>query len=582
MVLFVASKKLWSPAAYFILGAASLVLTLMFINTHASAAFFLMPFRVVEFAMGAFMVSLNGKDIKNQLISNVIFLFGLALIFYSIFYFNEQTQFPGWNALIPCLGTALCIQTGRSAALARILKLKLVVWIGLLSYSLYLIHWPIVVFTKYYFSIEHFTPVISILITLACTLAAIFMYFFVEKPFRKIKHQSGTFFLALAMVVFSLAYVGSSMWATQGWAWRPWMANSLSVTDIERGKTARFKTRQKICENKTWALCDLPKADSINALIMGDSHAVDGLNAFYGEFPGHDYSMSQLAACPPHIDIGTLVPPAHRSLTECKALNSERHNIEVLSQYDYIVINVLFNWYTASHLREYLKFLKSSGINKVIVVGGYYSLTEELPEIINRNGFVASDIDPFVIDNSGEEGKLQKYADELGYLFLSKRNAFCVDTTCDYFDGKKVPFTYDKHHLSVEFATRIAQGQSARISEYLANASVTAIVSPEEPEGGSLKVVAWGPNTAVEGKVPNVQPDGSLGIWMEMTGLDVSENWRVVFNGTPAISTNLQPGLITAAVNPILLSAAGEKMVAIENTDTNTIINVGVFIVTSP
>jgi len=582
LVFFIASKKLWAPAAYFVLGAISLVLTLMFVNTHASATFFLMPFRVVEFAMGAFLVSLDGRELKNQLISNILFLLGLALIFYSVFYFDKQTQFPGWNALIPCLGTALCIQTGRNAALARILKFKFVVWIGLLSYSLYLIHWPIVVFTKYFFNIEHFTPLMSTLITLICGIAAIFMYLFVEKPFRKIKHQSGTFFLALTIVAFSLVYIGSSMWATQGWAWRPWMTNSLSVTDIERGKAARFETRQKICQSKTWVLCDTPQASTINALVIGDSHAIDGLNAFYAEFPEHDYSMSELGGCPPHVNIDALVTPAHPNLAECKALNAERHNIDFLKQYDYVVINVLFEWYTADHLQEYLRFLNSSGIDKVIVIGGYYSLTEELPEIINRNGFVASGIAPYVIDNSNEEQKLRKYADELGYLFLSKRDVFCEGDNCTYFDGKKIPFTYDKHHLSVEFATRILQGQSPRISDYLANTKAIDVELPVEPEDGSLKIVAWGPKSAVVGQIPNVQPDGNLGVWVKVTELDVSENWRVVFGGIPALSTNLQPGLITAAVNPSMLSEVGEKSVEIENTDTNTIINVGAFVVTAP
>lgn len=533
LVLFIAAKKIWAPAAYFVLGAVSFIATLMFINTHASATFFLMPFRVVEFAVGAFLVSWDGKDIKNQLISNAIFLLGLALIFYSVFFFTEQTQFPGWNALIPCLGTALCIQTGRTAAFAQVLKLKPVVWIGLLSYSLYLIHWPIVVFVKYYFNIEHFAPALSIAITLACTAAAIFMYFCVEKPFRKIEHKSGMFFLTLTFIAFGLVYVGASMWATQGWAWRPWMTNSLSVTDIERGKAARFKTRQTICEGKTWALCDQPAANGVSALIIGDSHAVDGLNAFYAGFPSHDYSMSELGGCPPYIDIATLVTPAHPNLTECKALNVKRHDAEYLSQYDYIVINVLFEWYTADQLRDYLRFLKTSGIDKVVVVGGYYSLTEELPEIINRNGFVASDIAPFVLDNSGEEEKLKQYVNELGYLFLSKRDVFCEGNTCSYFDNKKIPFTYDKHHLSVEFAKRIVKDKTDTISGYLESAAGVTRVIPETREVKGLRVLNWGPDTTTAKIVPNIQPEEIWAFGLRWTGLSLQRTGRSYLTANP-------------------------------------------------
>ena len=564
---------------YFFLGVASLVFTLILIDTNATATFFLMPFRIVEFAFGAFLASIKGTKFENKLLINIIFILGLALIVYSILSFDKQTQFPGWNALIPCLGTAMCIFSGRDAGLANIIKIKPMVWLGLLSYSLYLVHWPIVVFVKYYFNIKHLNFSTSVIIVIACLSVASFMYYFIEKPLRKIpQDKNGKFFFGLILAAMMLLYTGASMWATSGWAWRPWMSNSISVSEIRIGKELRFKTREKICTRKTWERCDQPIPNKINALIIGDSQAVDGLNAFYHILPSHDYSMSELGGCPPHKNIDKLVTPSHPNLNECKALNLERHDIEKLKQFDYIVINVLYGWYSAEQLKEYLSFLKTSGINKVIIMGGYITLTEELPEIINKNGFVSDKIKSFVL-NQPNENVLKQYSNELGYLFLSTRSQFCQGEACTFFNDKKIPFTYDKHHLSFPFATKILQQKKHIILDYITQKDAFIFESPSVIENDGLKILNWGPRAAPVMVIPNIQPDGTLGIWVKVTGLDVSENWHLSFDGEPALLTNREKGLITASVNPNLLKSIGEKAVTLENRDANKVIDVGVFMV---
>ncbi|MEY8213663.1 MAG: acyltransferase family protein, partial [Colwellia sp.] len=81
---------------------------------------------------------------------------GMALIFFAIFYFTSETNFPSYKALFPTLGAALIIYagTGGKSLIVTTLSSKPIVFIGLISYSLYLWHWPIIVFTKYYFITE--------------------------------------------------------------------------------------------------------------------------------------------------------------------------------------------------------------------------------------------------------------------------------------------------------------------------------------------------------------------------------------------------------------------------------------------
>jgi hypothetical protein len=101
--------------------------------------------------------------------------------------YSGYTRFPGIAALAPCVGAALIIYTGEKGqtALARVLSAKPLVFIGLISYSLYLWHWPLYVYAKY------LQPTLSAFLTCALlalsVLAACISYRFIEQPFRSRK-----------------------------------------------------------------------------------------------------------------------------------------------------------------------------------------------------------------------------------------------------------------------------------------------------------------------------------------------------------------------------------------------------------
>jgi len=294
------------------------------------------------------------------------------------------------------------------------------------------------------------------------------MYFVIEKPFRRVQASNGRFLLTCVLLAFVLIYLGASMWAGGGWEWRTWASSGkLSSESVKRGKDYRFHVRQEICQQKGWGACDDTIDGKVNALIVGDSHAVDALNAFDKIFPEHNFSMSQLGGCPPHNDIESITQPNHPDRMQCKQINMQRFDLEYLKRFDYIVINVLFGWYTPAHLLDYLAFLADHDIKKVVVVGDYLTLKQDMYEILNKHDYNAAAVLQQSVDANDIDRQLKASTESYGYYFLSKRDVFCPSGRCELFDANGIPFTYDKHHLSYEFASRLAVDAKQALSDFI-------------------------------------------------------------------------------------------------------------------
>jgi peptidoglycan/LPS O-acetylase OafA/YrhL len=193
----------------------------------AATVFFLTPYRVYEFGIGAILVWIISYQPKNklwlELLLLLLLLLGLMLIVYPVLTFTAQTPFPSFNALIPCLGAALAIYAGTAKYTGMILRNKFSVKIGLISYLLYLIHWPVYVYYKY-FKLDELNLTEKVLICIASVLCALVMHELIEKPFRKDKGEGkfspAGYGFACAMLALLLSLPAASMWANSGWPWR--------------------------------------------------------------------------------------------------------------------------------------------------------------------------------------------------------------------------------------------------------------------------------------------------------------------------------------------------------------------------
>jgi hypothetical protein len=464
--------------------------------------------------------------------------------------------------------------------MGKILSNKLIVWIGLISYSLYLVHWPIIVFYKYHTGKNALTGIESAILVTVSLVVATFMYFCVEKPFRKRKVKNEGFLISCVILTLVFSYIGASMWALNGWGWREWASTgSISLQAVKKGKEARFQTLKSICERKGWDSCDDLIAGKVNALIIGDSHAPDALNAFEKLYPDHNFSMSTLGGCPPYEDIEKITLANHPERIKCIALNENRHNLSYLKQFDYIVINVLFGWYTPAHLLKYLEYLKYNKIEKVIVLGEYLQLSRDMDELLGEFGYNVEVIKGWIVKSSVDETALSSSVNKLGYYFLSKKEALCVDTLCELFDDKQIPFTYDKNHLSYEFAVRIAAKHKNEIDRYLGFDRNLKENSEIESKIAATKVSieSWGPQFTNVGIVQNLQPGGNMGIWIKILAAKELGDVKVLFNEKPAIITSVQSTLVTAAIPPEMFDKIGKYRISIKQIATNIVFPVGIF-----
>ena len=151
-----------------------------------SANFYLLPTRGWELLLGVFTAFFikNNDFFKSKIINQFASIVGSIFIFFSIFTYDDKTPFPGLFALLPTVGTALLIMTGiKDTLVYKILSNKILVGIGLISYSVYLWHVPLFVFAKHISHEEPSTTLISTLIFLSFFLAYI-SWKYVEKPFR--------------------------------------------------------------------------------------------------------------------------------------------------------------------------------------------------------------------------------------------------------------------------------------------------------------------------------------------------------------------------------------------------------------
>ena len=121
---------------------------------------------------------------SNTNINNFLSFIGLVLICYSILFFNESTPFPSLYSLVPTIGAALILIFSLRGTFAnKILTFYPIVFIGLVSYSAYLIHQPLLSFSRYYF-LDDLTLINIIFILLFTFLLSYLSWNYIEQPFR--------------------------------------------------------------------------------------------------------------------------------------------------------------------------------------------------------------------------------------------------------------------------------------------------------------------------------------------------------------------------------------------------------------
>lgn len=256
------------------------------------------------------MVSIIAYRPTQSWIEVVSFILGLILIGYSILAFDSDTSFPGINALIPTTGAALIIYAGSAKVVGKLLTNFLAVRIGLISYSLYLAHWPIYVLYKYsrlgeISTLERFGLVVLSII------AGSLMYRYVESPLRHPKNTTvlsgSNFVLTSCLCALFASLPLAHSWANNGWEWR--MEETIqrqlgqSFSEILVRKTnIRAPQCYMNAKGQNWddfiansRTCNAIKENS--TIVLGDSHAADLWAALKTNYPDQNLIQITGAGC---------------------------------------------------------------------------------------------------------------------------------------------------------------------------------------------------------------------------------------------------------------------------------------------
>ncbi len=261
--------------------AAAAALVLVFVvslganlalEPYQSTLFYLSPFRFFEFAIGAGLVFLPAARSNGAM--ECALLAGLAMIAYAYRYFTEGTLFPSYPALLPTVGAALVIWGGQARWSGLLLRNKAAVAVGLISYSLYLAHWPLLVFWQYV-RVEPLFRHERVWLLALTFLIAVGMYFCIERPFRA-RNASGYMILqrvyirgaiAAALVV---AAVGLQVQASHGWLWRLGERGAFIGKFVAGDRTADGEYGGEACKAPCSTSSE-PRAPDV--IVIGDSHS---------------------------------------------------------------------------------------------------------------------------------------------------------------------------------------------------------------------------------------------------------------------------------------------------------------------
>lgn len=275
-----------------ILSFISLLLAEYGWRNHPAANFYLLPTRAWELGVGAVCAFLlHGKTAKpNQLLSG----FGLLMIAYSIFAFDETVPFPSVYALVPVVGTALIILFGSKGTLIeKLLSIKVLVGVGLVSFSAYLWHQPLFALARIRgLDIDSATLMLSL--SAVSILLALFSWRYVEQPFRKKGGavSTGSRFsrnqLFGMAAIFSIGFIGLGLKGhfSNGFfdiylERHPVVAKAYILLDDAKSRASdgpellecQFRTLDLSAELERIEECS--DQYGLVTMVIGDSHAID-------------------------------------------------------------------------------------------------------------------------------------------------------------------------------------------------------------------------------------------------------------------------------------------------------------------
>ena len=306
-----------------VLGGGSLIACLSTGTQHMAAAFFSPMTRFWELMAGAALAYWRQPGQDNLTLAqrghpdwrHLASIVGLTLIVYAALRWHEGQIYPGWRAFFPILGALLLIAVGPDALVNRwLLARRLPVGIGLISYPLYLWHWPLLSFATIITAAPLDNRLAAALLCLSCLLATL-TYYGIERPIRFGAWRQRTAMPGLlCLALLLMGCTGFAIVAGKGWSGRP-VAVANTHYDVAQNDelaghyaSATCTPASGIVDPAVLANCNQFGSNTARRTIViwGDSHAAAWAPVFYAigrQLGDTRVVLLSFGGCPPVVGI---------------------------------------------------------------------------------------------------------------------------------------------------------------------------------------------------------------------------------------------------------------------------------------
>lgn len=478
--------RAWFAVITLALVAASMWFAEHYLATDPMMSFYMLPARAWELLVGsltALYLLRRAAPISSGPLNQALSLSGLSMIVYAILAYNEQTPFPGINAALPVIGTALIIAaTGPRTLVGVILSSRPFVMIGLISYSAYLWHQPILAIFKLRsfgeLSAEH--SAIAISFTL---LLSILSYRLVEKPVRNGASALGKRPIAsTAIAIVTLISVASYGYVKEGFPERLDSVYSINSQLIENAN------RKLFIEDTD------PQSDKPVVLIVGDSYLTNwsiGISSQVDKSRYRVISVSYLGCKFSDISKSLKASPTESRYTEnCETFSKVTSDRKLLDSTEkiFIVSHRPFSYRYNMYRFDLYKKLKNETGADLYVFGNYFQLDVDKKQSCLSTMFISKNSAKSCIDAATYDGSepYGKYSSRMRapYTYIDVKELVCsILGSCPY-DASGVPFITDANHMTATFLISVMKDIASRRSDYLKSVGLGDVFLKDLPVTG--------------------------------------------------------------------------------------------------
>ena len=487
----------WLFGIFTILG---LVISEWMLRVNPSAAFYLLPARMFQFSMGAtaafFAQQYFWQKLAGPLIRLCVGAIGLFTVFACIWIYRVIPAFPGINAIYPSVAVSMILVSGAKTQkfekaipiMNMLIGNRVMTFLGRISYSVYLVHWPVIALLRYETGLD-LSLKYQIIGTVLIVILSFCLYFGIEKRIsarvgqgsqdrhatQHIPNMRLVRNVGITSVIVSIVFGHAAM--TSGWKWR-FDTIRLTPEQIKTGKSDRFSNLRGSCvfidyENEDNCAPEKP----IQILVIGDSLEPDGhtfLLAAIGQNPDVILTrFQQVNRCGFVVENGRIVATGQRK--RCQERIERLTSQEIANHFDIIlyVANKPFIGKKVVFL-EVLKSMKRLNPDiKVLTMGSYLNTSVACSTLYNQTGDIKTCAKPENLEASplkDLEGSLRTEFLELSDVYIDRGKLLCgkkIPEDCETSTPDGIPFMYDTVHLSYEFARYMGQKYAQENPEVL-------------------------------------------------------------------------------------------------------------------